>query len=67
MRPELAAIRRNGPGRPSTMARPRGGDWESRVPISPGSGISVLVSPLTAGETAGSGSPARRNSPGRRA
>jgi hypothetical protein len=27
MRPELFTIRRTGPGRLSTMARPRGGDW----------------------------------------
>jgi hypothetical protein len=45
MRPELFTIGRDGLGRLSTMAWPRGGDWpEDEITALARSGVSVLAS-----------------------
>lgn len=53
MRPALFTVDRPGPGRISTMARPRGGDWlGDEMAGLVGAGVTDLVSALTAGECA---------------
>ena len=53
MRPVLFTIERAGPGRLSTMARPRAGDWlAEEIADLARSGVSVLVSLLSAAEAA---------------
>lgn len=53
MRPTMFGIEREGPGRLSTMARPRGGDWlaEEMQELAM-AGVNVLVSLLCDGEIA---------------
>lgn len=51
MRPALFTVQRSGPGRLSTMAKPRGGDWlEDEMAALHAAGVSVLVCALTADE-----------------
>ncbi|GLW56965.1 protein-tyrosine phosphatase family protein [Kitasatospora phosalacinea] len=53
MRPTLFTIERPGPGRLSTMARPRGGDWlADELAALAALGVTELVSALTAAECA---------------
>ncbi len=53
MRPTLFTIDRSGPGRISTMARPRGGDWLAEELAGLAAlGVSELVSALTPAESA---------------
>lgn len=53
MRPTLFTIDRSGPGRISTMARPRGGDWlAEELAALAALGVSELVSALTPAECA---------------
>ncbi|MGW4803522.1 protein-tyrosine phosphatase family protein [Kitasatospora sp. NPDC004272] len=53
MRPALFTIDRPGPGRLSTMARPRGGDWlAEELAALAALGVSGLVSALTPAESA---------------
>lgn len=53
MRPKLFTVDRPGPGRLSTMARPRGGDWlEDEMAALRNLGVDVLVSALPPSEQA---------------
>ncbi|MFD9126049.1 tyrosine protein phosphatase [Kitasatospora sp. NPDC059571] len=53
MRPSLFTVPAPGPGRLSTMARPRGGDWlDDETAALAGAGVDVLVCTLTADELA---------------
>lgn len=48
MKPSLFTVHQNGPGRLSTMARPRGGDWlDDEMSMLAVVGVDVLVSALT--------------------
>jgi protein-tyrosine phosphatase len=51
VKPVLFTIARAGPGRLSTMARPRGGDWlDEEMRALASSGVNAVVSLLTGGE-----------------
>jgi hypothetical protein len=51
MRPALFTIDRPGPGRLSTMAKPRGGDWLNHEMVGLRNyGVDILVSALTTSE-----------------
>ncbi|MFC8452806.1 tyrosine protein phosphatase [Kitasatospora sp. NPDC057223] len=51
MRPSLFTVDLPGPGRLSTMARPRGGDWlRDEMAALAGAGVDILVCTLTAPE-----------------
>ncbi|MFD5560771.1 protein-tyrosine phosphatase family protein [Kitasatospora griseola] len=53
MRPTLFTVERPGPGRLSTMARPRGGDWlPDELAALAAAGVTDLVSALTSTECA---------------
>ncbi|MFD8597852.1 tyrosine protein phosphatase [Kitasatospora sp. NPDC059646] len=53
MRPTLFTVERPGPGRVSTMARPRGGDWlADELAALAAAGVTDLVSALTPSECA---------------